>query len=731
MSGVVRTLSRCLIPAEASRERSNSKERSRDRDVNQEREARRRSREIDSMLARERRSIRRLVKILLLGAGESGKSTFLKQMRIIHGREFDQKALLEFRDTIFENIIKVVQWSPRTQIPVNCVALDSCEAELLFYFGNFRFSTWTCRGERYTTFAVSGMIEIVKDATTIANIQQSTVGNTGAFKDEVLNQWLGDKCVMEDKFQQAVERFVYSCAGYCVATYVLGIGDRHNDNIMITESGNLFHIDFGHILGNYKSFLGISKERVPFVLTPDFLYVMGTFGKKTRFLQRLIIGMSIEIPAGLTELLQSFTVEVLRNQPGDLVEFALQYFTKLKESQSKEAAVGHEQNSAFSHGKGVNFVEEPMQTDSENGEDEEDDEEFIVCAEAFNPDDVEDDDEDAEPKIIYPKADEQRIRLQETCKDILLFKNLDSVLLTAGQSPSWGSAHVQQEQLLGSTALRKTKILASVVVSCNRNRSILMPFGDSFLALPLRRLLVLANKQASLSLMCGTDGVFLPVDFTDRPVITVTLTDSSNFVFTVMVEEEQMSQVLDAMFERLVSPGEHVIDQDDDGDNFYVIERGTYDISVKVDGIDCCIGTYNNHGSFGELALMYNTPRAATIIATSPGALWGLGDSADSFYIVESGEVKITMRRTKSQLNVEENGAVEIARCTRGQYFGELALVTNKPRAKKWKHLVMDVQAFERLLGPCMDIMKRNIVNYEEQLVELFGTNMDISDPTA
>ncbi|XP_066546183.1 guanine nucleotide-binding protein subunit alpha-12 [Amia ocellicauda] len=106
MSGVVRTLSRCLLPAEASRERSGSKERSRDRDANQEREARRRSREIDSMLARERRSIRRLVKILLLGAGESGKSTFLKQMRIIHGKEFDQKALLDFRDTIFENIIK-------------------------------------------------------------------------------------------------------------------------------------------------------------------------------------------------------------------------------------------------------------------------------------------------------------------------------------------------------------------------------------------------------------------------------------------------------------------------------------------------------------------------------------------------------------------------------------------------------------------------------------------------
>lgn len=47
------------------------------------------------------------------------------------------------------------------------------------------------------------------------------------------------------------------------------------------SQGNLFHIDFGHILGNYKSFLGINKERVPFVLTPDFLFVMGTSGKKT------------------------------------------------------------------------------------------------------------------------------------------------------------------------------------------------------------------------------------------------------------------------------------------------------------------------------------------------------------------------------------------------------------------------------------------------------------------
>uniref|UniRef100_A0A8D0FBM8 cAMP-dependent protein kinase type II-alpha regulatory subunit n=1 Tax=Strix occidentalis caurina TaxID=311401 RepID=A0A8D0FBM8_STROC len=220
-----------------------------------------------------------------------------------------------------------------------------------------------------------------------------------------------------------------------------------------------------------------------------------------------------------------------------------------------------------------------------------------------------------------------------------------------------------------------------------------------------------------------------------------------------------LSQVLDAMFERKVKPQEHVIDQGDDGDNFYVIERGLYDIVVAKDNQSRCVGRYDNHGSFGELALMYNTPRAATIVATTEGALWGLasermkivdvigekvyqdgeriisqGDKADCFYIVESGEVKILIK-SKTMTSKEANQEVEIARCHRGQYFGELALVTNKPRAAsayavgEVKCLVMDVQAFERLLGPCMDIMKRNITHYEEQLVAMFGSSMDLLDP--
>ncbi|KAG9339902.1 hypothetical protein JZ751_022215 [Albula glossodonta] len=381
--------------------------------------------------------------------------------------------------------------------------------------------------------------------------------------------------------------------------------------------------------------------------------------------------MSIEIPEGLTELLQSFTVEVLRNQPGDLLEFALQYFTQLRESESKEAALGNDQNSANRTGKAVNFVEEAMQIDSENGEedDDEDDEEFVapvinrfvrrtsVCAEAFNPDD--DEEEDKEPRITHPKSDEQRRRLQEACKDILLFKNLDP---------------------------------------------------------------------------------------------------------------EQMSQVLDAMFEKQVEAGEHVIDQDDDGDNFYVIERGTFDIFLKVDGAERSVGCYDNRGSFGELALMYNTPRAATIVATSSGALWCLDRLTFRRIIVKNNAEKrktyeafietlplLTSLEPSERMKVvdvlsskiyshgeqiiaqkdTESVAMEIAMCSRGQYFGELALVTNKPRAASAfavgdvKCLVMDIQAFERLLGPCMNIMKRNIANYEEQLVALFGSSIDTTHETA
>ncbi|KAJ8319901.1 hypothetical protein KUTeg_001488 [Tegillarca granosa] len=117
-----------------------------------------------------------------------------------------------------------------------------------------------------------GMIEVVKDSNTIAGIQKSK--NVGAFAKESLFEWLKDKNPSEESLNRAVEEFTYSCCGYAVATYILGIGDRHNDNIMLKETGQLFHIDFGHFLGNFKSKLKIKRERVPFILTDHFKYVI-------------------------------------------------------------------------------------------------------------------------------------------------------------------------------------------------------------------------------------------------------------------------------------------------------------------------------------------------------------------------------------------------------------------------------------------------------------------------
>jgi phosphatidylinositol 3-kinase len=69
--------------------------------------------------------------------------------------------------------------------------------------------------------------------------------------------------------------FIFS-AGYCVITYLLGVGDRHQDNLLLRDTGQLFHIDFGYIMGRdpkpFPQPMRLSKDMI------EVLYETQRFG---------------------------------------------------------------------------------------------------------------------------------------------------------------------------------------------------------------------------------------------------------------------------------------------------------------------------------------------------------------------------------------------------------------------------------------------------------------------
>eukprot|EP01083_Nonionella_stella_P003961 11395_1 len=128
------------------------------------------------------------------------------------------------------------------------------------------------------------------------------------------------------------DRFVQSCAAYCIATYVLGIGDRHSDHFMVDPNGQFFHIDFRHFLGNFKSKLfSFRRERSPLKFTQQMKYAIDVGTRKCplydAFLQNcvdaylvlrrrsrlLLVLFSLMISAGLPELTTHSDIRYLQS----------------------------------------------------------------------------------------------------------------------------------------------------------------------------------------------------------------------------------------------------------------------------------------------------------------------------------------------------------------------------------------------------------------------------------
>jgi len=111
------------------------------------REALLKSKHIDSILSKEKQLYKRTQKILLLGSGESGKSTFLKQMKIIHGDGFSPEHLLEYQQTIYMNLVKgmkvLVDARSKLEIPFSEPVKNERNAQLVYAFNGRELDEFT------------------------------------------------------------------------------------------------------------------------------------------------------------------------------------------------------------------------------------------------------------------------------------------------------------------------------------------------------------------------------------------------------------------------------------------------------------------------------------------------------------------------------------------------------------------------------------------------------------
>jgi len=248
------------------------------------------------------------------------------------------------------------------------------------------------------------------------------------------------------------------------------------------------------------------------------------------------------------------------------------------------------------------------------------------------------------------------------------------------------------------------------------------------------------------------------MDEDKKASLTKSITQSALFQH---LKEEEMEGVFESLFPSEASADEVIIQQGDEGDNFYIIDEGSVDIFVN----NTKVVTLGEGGSFGELALIYGTPRAATVKAATYVKMWGIDRDSykrilmestlrkrkqfeeflstvpvlepldkwerltiadavqavtfqDGEAVVEEGEQGEDFFIIVEGTAVAEQGGGEYV-LQQGDYFGEIALILDRPReatvrAKgELKCVKLHRSRFERVLAPCMEMMRERITQYE------------------